>query len=63
MIWTDDDYLAFAIQDAMRGVKVPEAKIRLTEEDRRVLAQAIVERFKLSKIKFELSVPAPFSTH
>ena len=36
-----DDYLQFAIYDAMRGVRIPTLKRALTEDERRVLADAV----------------------
>lgn len=63
MSWSEDDELRFSIQDAMRGVKVPTLKVRLGEEDRAKLAQAVLERFKLSGYRIIRPNPKPFSTH
>ena len=50
-----DEYLHFAIYDAMRGLRVPALKRVLTEEERRYLADAVFARIKRSRwiVSFE----------
>ena len=53
-----DEYLNFTIYDAMRGVKLPSIKRSLTEDERHILAKAIFDQFKLSKLAV-LCNPSP----
>jgi hypothetical protein len=44
-----DEYLRFAIHDAMRGVKLAALKRALTEDERRTLSDRILAKIKQAK--------------
>lgn len=62
LVWVPDEHLEFTIQDAMRGVRLPAepdlgrcagrrraALTKLEEDQRRILAKAVMERMRISR--------------
>ena len=54
-----DDYLRFAIYDAMRGVELPTLRRALTEDKRRLLADAVFAAIKRARWEIPPIIVAP----
>jgi hypothetical protein len=60
LIWVPSDHLDIAIYDAMRPARLETRPTKLTEADRRILAESITARFRLSGWRVvRREVPAP----
>jgi hypothetical protein len=61
----EDEYLRFAIYDAMRGANLATLKRVLTEDERRILSDRIFAKIKQAKweVSCDVNYESPHTSH